>query len=44
MNTVSSISKLKYILRELTEDYIFDFRFIREIHSEPPHYEEGIDI
>ncbi|MEE8359020.1 MAG: ABC transporter substrate-binding protein [Candidatus Hydrothermarchaeales archaeon] len=41
---VPVLNKLKYILRELTEDYIFDFRFIREIHSEPPHYEEGIDI
>ncbi|MFQ5974907.1 MAG: ABC transporter substrate-binding protein [Candidatus Hydrothermarchaeales archaeon] len=41
---VPVLHKLKYILRKLTKDDIFDFGFIQELHPEPPHYEEGINI
>ncbi|MFQ5868175.1 MAG: ABC transporter substrate-binding protein, partial [bacterium] len=44
LSFVPVLYKLKYILRKLTEDDIFDFGFIKEVHSESPHYEEGINI
>lgn len=38
MAFVPVLHRLKYISRELSKDEIFEYRFIRKVHKEPPHY------
>lgn len=38
MAFVPVLHRLKYILRNLSEDEIFEYGFINEVHKEPPHY------
>jgi NitT/TauT family transport system substrate-binding protein len=39
MAFVPVLHRLKYISRSLSEDKIFERRFIDEVHKEPPHYD-----
>jgi len=38
MAFVSVLRRLGYISRNLSEGEIFEYRFIREVHKQPPHY------
>jgi NitT/TauT family transport system substrate-binding protein len=38
MGFVKVLRKLGYISRPVAEGEIFDFRFIKKVHPEPPHY------
>lgn len=38
MAFVPVLHRLKYISRRLSKNEIFEFRFINEVHKEPPHY------
>ncbi len=38
MAFVPVLHKLKYISRRLSEEEIFEYSFINEVHKEPPHY------
>ncbi|MCZ7357346.1 MAG: ABC transporter substrate-binding protein [Candidatus Methanoperedens sp.] len=39
MAFVPVLHSLKYISRRLPEQEIFEFRYIKEVHKEPPHYD-----
>ncbi len=38
MGFVKVLKELGYIARPVPEDEVFDFRFIKKVHPEPPHY------
>ncbi len=42
MAFVPVLHRLGYISRDLSENEIFERRFINEIHKEPPHYNPGL--
>jgi NitT/TauT family transport system substrate-binding protein len=39
MAFVPVLHRLKYITRKLVEGEIFDFSYIKQVHKEPPHYD-----
>ena len=39
MAFVSVLHRLKYISRKISENEIFKYDFIRQVHKEPPHYD-----
>jgi len=39
MGFVKVLNELGYISRPVSEDEIFDFRFIKKVHRGPPHYD-----
>ena len=41
---VTTLRQLNYIEKNLQESDIFDFSFIRKIHPEKHHYEDGINL
>lgn len=39
MAFVPVLQRLKYISRKISENEIFEYGFIRQVHKEPPHYD-----
>jgi len=37
---VPVLQRLKYISRKISENEIFEYGFIRQVHKEPPHYDQ----
>jgi len=42
MAFVPVLQRLKYILREIPESEIFEYSFIKKVHTEKPHYNQPL--